>query len=200
MTRDWPLVFGAVLLTTSTAVAVLQFQEMGSLRQRIKVLNSFEPRPKGSHVPKIILGDGRNTPRVEFPLPGDRPSVLYWTSPTCAWSDYNEPLFRALVKAKQSEYNFVAVVRRPEEFALYRERFKPPYRLFGPPTEDARLAYSLFATPLTVAVSRDGVVRGTWVGAYTGDTLPHIESFFGVHLAADREPGSADEGGLSVDR
>ncbi len=108
------------------------------------------------------------------------PTVLYFYVTGCPWCNQNQENLGTLAKAIRDRYRVVALslvsLSPPEDPAGQAK--VPVYRLLS--TMGGPLG--LHIAPETVVVSPGGTVLEDWVGAYTGQVLAEVESYFGVKL------------------
>lgn len=168
----------ALLLCSLTANLWLVHAN-SSLRSTIEIQEGISPgeRVTALHV-KDMSGD-RSSLDFSRPLKG---TLLYYFSPNCAWCDRNGANFRALVAKLESSYQIIAYTDDLNGLPRYIKRFPPSVRTVTDDDQDLRRTLKLGGTPETILLGRDGVVAKNWTGAYTGETLKSVESYFRVRL------------------
>ncbi|HEX6324377.1 MAG TPA: hypothetical protein VFZ36_11675 [Vicinamibacterales bacterium] len=135
-----------------------------------------------------ITGRNDRADLVRVPLAGtNRPTMLYFVTPTCIWCARNERNFAEIVKQRSDEYHIVFVSLNESGFSAYVHRNQPLWSdarvttLTGLSTE-TKTDLLLGATPQTMIVGRDGKLLHNWVGAYTRNTLIAVENLFLVQM------------------
>lgn len=164
-----------VLLVGSVALNVLQ-------ANRLKEL--VEPRPGvqpllGTTAPPLHVKalDGRPV-EIRF---DERPTILYYFSPTCGWCEKNWLNIKALVAGTQGRYRFVGLSTSLDVEAFLRER-RLSFEVYAGLSPEVARAFQFGATPQTVVVSETGRVEHVWVGAYTPRQQQVVETTLGVVL------------------
>lgn len=118
---------------------------------------------------------------VELPMRGDRETVLYFLSPSCAWCDRNVVSIRALAEGAGAKYRFVGIsVALTGDLAVQRDAYG--FDVFTAVDANALSRYGVSGTPTTLLVDRQGRVRRAWPGAFQGVVRDSISSFFNVEL------------------
>jgi hypothetical protein len=112
-----------------------------------------------------------------------RPTVLYVFKPSCVWCARNLSNIKALSEQRGRDYRFIGLSLSDEGLRKYVEDNGmgfPVYTRSHEPSGARNVVWR--ATPETIVVGRDGLVRDDWVGAYTERSQVEIESRFGVRL------------------
>jgi len=135
----------------------------------------------GTLVPGLDVTDADATPvRIEYG-PGQRPTILYFFSPSCSWCERNWPAVHALERATRGRYRFVAVTTAGGDERQTRASGLPVPTYWGW-SETGRQSYQLRGTPHTVVIAPTGRVLRSWIGAYTGAARAELERYFQVDL------------------
>lgn len=170
------LVSMSALLCSSALLNIYFFQKV---RELSSALVASGPLRVGKAVPALTLTklDGKAAP-IDY-ADADEGTVLYIFRPSCVWCRRNAPSVRALVSQADRRYRFIAI--------CLGDAIEPPAELqanfpiyFLSRQAASQLGFS--ATPQTLVLSRQGVVRRIWRGAFTGANLSDVENFFGVRL------------------
>jgi len=121
--------------------------------------------------------------RLDWGSPDSRTTVIYAFSPTCVWCARNLPNLKALLAIPRSRLRIVGLSLSGQGLEDYLEVNGLQFDevLHGVNSIDL-VQDGLVATPTTMVVSAQGVVRKYWRGAYLQRSQPEVEAFFGLKL------------------
>jgi peroxiredoxin len=111
----------------------------------------------------------------------DRPVILYYFSPTCAWCERNWVNVKAIVAATEGKYRFIGLTSATSLGPFLRQRGLT-FEVYTGLSPDAMRVYHFGGTPHTVLVSADGHVLHAWAGVYAGSQRADVERVFDVTL------------------
>jgi len=135
-----------------------------------------------------IMGRNEKADVVRVQLHGtDRPTMLYFVTPTCVWCRRNRDNFAEIVRQRSGEYHIVFVSLSEGGFSNYLQQLRPQWDDGSVTTLTSLPAKTksdmlLGATPQTIIVDREGKVTHNWVGAYVRNTLIAVENLFLVQM------------------
>jgi len=179
-----------VLLLTSVTVNVVQ---------AAKLRAAWGPRQTsavGQGVAPLSVVDAQGVPHtIRFDT--GLPTVIYYFSSTCSWCERNWDNVRALADKSRGRYRVVAVSSE-SSLSSFVDSHSLPFEVYGGITDSARWSMAFGATPRTVVVSPNGIVRDEWDGAYRGSVARSIEETFelrlpGVRTVDQRVPKTAPQ-------
>ncbi len=98
------------------------------------------------------------------------------------------PNWQALISAKGQSFRFIAVSLSAPDLKHYLEANKLALPAVLPFFEKNPILSGVTATPQTIVVGPDGVVRRAWLGAYTPEIKHEVETFFGMSLPISVQP------------
>jgi len=162
------------LLVVSGSVNLGLAQQLSYLTAR-----TGSPLAPGTQVPSVS-GESLSG-SVSITYPSAAPVLLYYFSPECSWCRRNWDNLRVLANAVQGRFRLVALSTLPRPSEEVRRRLSG-FEVLWNFSQDARSAYRLGGTPMTVVVSADGKVLKAWTGAFQGRVEREIESYFNVDL------------------
>lgn len=141
----------------------------------------------GPLIGDVLVGGHRRPYRYE--IPADKETLIYFSSKRCKWSQQNLATFAELARQVQGRYQIVAVdvTPGPIEEASHLNAIPAEVVLVNPNPTTLK-TYKVTGTPLTVLVSRDGMVEQSWSGAYIGKTQQDVSAYFRIQFA-DSERG-----------
>ncbi len=189
--RNWGLAgMFAILVASLAANVVLGLRLRGwtppqALKQGGVQENSFLPP-----IPVVEEDGSKSYLRFDSGCP----CILYVLSPTCSWCRRNQRNIETLASAVKSKYRIDGLSvaeNRPSldlqslgmNFASqHGEGSKMAFHVHYLDSPDLMKQLGLYATPQTVIVGADGIVKKVWVGAYLEDRRKEIEQFFGIRL------------------
>lgn len=117
----------------------------------------------------VILESGVE---VAVPLPGPRPTLLYFMRTTCAACVKNQPLWKALADSAEPLANILTLSGEPLEVLLeYRALGGGPVTAVATLSESASSDYHMDATPILYLLSEDGRLLASRVGVFDETTL-----------------------------
>jgi hypothetical protein len=167
------------LLVVSVATNVLLTREVRAVKSTPYKTAFAEP---GTRVPALVVTDLDNqATTIPYDTPNRKGTVIYALSPTCHWCARNVENIKALYKAKQGEYNFVALSVSDANIKEYANRVDLGFPMYLP-SEQTRRDYHLRTIPQTIVVGRDSVVLRNWAGAYQAQTASEIAEYFNTRL------------------
>jgi peroxiredoxin len=164
-----------VLLCGSVIINAALARELRDARRR-----SDRQISAGTEVPPI---DGRsvNGDAVTLTYRGERPTVLYYFSPTCNWCERNWRNVQALVAATRGRFRVVGL-SASEKAGEHLSARGVTIDLVSGFSQAIASEYRLGGTPQTIVVAPNGRVLRAWTGAYTGRVSGEIEAYFGIRL------------------
>lgn len=121
---------------------------------------------------------------------GQRGTVVYVMSPTCVFCERNFPNIKTLA-GTAGDYEFVGVSTTDEGLASFLGHTPYPFPVYALDMERVPGNFDPSATPQTILLDADGVVRQVWVGALPEGSkqLESLEETFGIGL-----PGASSAG------
>lgn len=163
------------LLIVSVAVNVVQAERLRSYE-----IGSRRERLVGTQLGAIALGTtAAASARIAF-ADVATDTVIYYYSPACGWCRRNEARVTALRQALRGRMRFIALTTDPNHSLEHATALDPD--LHGYIDHTTRRVVGLGGTPHTIVVSRDGVIRQSWRGAYNGRIKREVEWYFGITL------------------
>ena len=109
---------------------------------------------------------------MTVPLPGPRPTLLYFMRTTCAACVKNEPLWKTLADSAEPLTNILALSGEPLEVLLeYRTVGGGPVTAVATLGKSANNDYHMDATPILYLLSEDGRLLASRVGVFDDTTL-----------------------------
>jgi len=99
---------------------------------------------------------------------------------------------KALVDQENGRYRFIGLSLSNEGLAEYVAKNDLNLRIYSGLSDETKRAYKLSGTPETIAVSTEGKVLQSWMGAYVGEQKKEIETYFNVTLPGLRELPKAE--------
>jgi hypothetical protein len=164
-----------VLLVTSVSLNVLQAERLrrGPERPLAPIV--------GAQVPAfdVIASDARRV-TVDY-ASANRPTILYYFSPSCIWCQRNWNSVAALERATRGRYRFLAITAAGDDVRRGFAQTVPVPTYWGLGDTERR-AYRFNGTPQTLVVSGDGRVLRSWAGAYSSGLKRDVERYFDVAL------------------
>ena len=162
-----------VLLCASVTVNIIQAKRLRAHTD----LRDTRPAP-GTPVPALSLRtlDGKG-----IQLAFDRPTILYYFSPQCAWCQKNWLNVKALVAGTEGRYRFVGV-STSADVAKYLVDAGLMFEVYTGLSPESARVLNFGGTPHTVVVGAGGRVLQSWVGAYGGRQQREVEDTLGVIL------------------
>jgi len=139
---------------------------------------------RGEVVEALEMRDKGGTIRV-FNFRGE-PTVLYLFRPACPWCKRNLPAVNTLEESVRGRFRFVSVSLDDSGVTEVFQDESARGSTYTLAPKAAAFAKRVPVVPMTVALSKDGVVLETWAGAYAGDVKKSIETYFGTKLASIR--------------
>jgi peroxiredoxin len=172
--RRWSAQATLILLVSSIGVNLI-------LAHRLRAYSEPElgGLPPGAVAPTLEVTslDGRP---VEIRM-DERPTIVYYFSPKCAWCEKNWMNVNALVTATGGRYRFVGISALPD-VASYMAAHHIPFEVYTGLSSAATRAYRFSGTPQTVVIASDGLVEHAWSGAYSPAQQRSIELAFRMAL------------------
>lgn len=172
----------SVTLNVLLARKVRQFTSVQSAALAERLLKVGTPVPP---ITAKRLGGGSET--ISYSA-SDRPTVLYVFTPQCIWCQRNLENLKTLIKEKRGEYRFIGLSLTENGAEGYVTENGLDIPVYTGISAEARTAYKMGTTPVTITVSPEGKVVQAWAGAYVGEPKSQVESYFRVTL-----PGITEE-------
>jgi peroxiredoxin len=144
-------------------------------------LTSLRGLSQGDLAPPIRAKDFDGQPATITHLEGDKPSIIYIFTPTCAWCVRNLNNVRALFISTKESYRFVGLSLSSIGLREYVSQYHVDFPVYSDPVGLSARAYK-GGTPRTLVVSADGRILKTWFGAYSKDIQEEVEGYFKTHL------------------
>lgn len=161
-----------LIASVVTNVALAQKVRAGSVAKPSRLAVGQPMRP---FIAKTVNGQP-----VEVNYGDGRPAILYYFSATCGWCERNWANVKAVAEHVSRRYRFIAVATSPEAGAILTKHGISVEVVTG--LDRAALTeYHFSGTPSTVVIANGKVVK-TWEGAWTGNLVREVESFFEVRL------------------
>lgn len=106
------------------------------------------------------------------PLPGPRPTLLYFMRTTCPACVRNRPLWKALADSAGQLANVLTLSGESLEVLLeYRALGSGPVTAVATLSDSASSDYHMYATPILYLLGEDGRLLATRVGVFDDTTL-----------------------------
>lgn len=162
--------------------ASLAFNVILSIRLKQEIDRPGRRSLIGERVP-FLTGTTLDHKRARIAYAEDsRPTLLYVFDPYCGWCKLNTTALNALYTKTNSSYRFIGLAISPLGLYDYLAIRPMPFAVYTDLSNRVLSAYRMGPTPHTIVVSRGGKVSAEWIGAYRGDVLKNIESYFRVNL------------------
>jgi peroxiredoxin len=121
--------------------------------------------------------------RVAF----ERPTVLYFFSPSCGWCERNFDNVATIANQSGKSYDFIAVATDDNGLDTYVSERHLKWRIVKDVPAQVRTQYRVAGTPTTIVVAPGGKVSNAWAGAYVGESAKEVEHAFQVTLPGLRD-------------
>lgn len=143
---------------------------------------STRPVPAiGKILPPLELKQ-KDGSRVVVKLDTDaRRSLIYVIAPGCIWCARNLANIATALKTTQPIRTILVSLASPNTPDPLLDQLKFS-EIYYQPSVATMTAYGLGGTPQSMIIAPTGKLEKLWLGAYTGNTVEDIESFFGVTL------------------
>jgi len=112
----------------------------------------------------------------------DKPTVFYVVSPSCIWCERNKANIGTLTATKGNDFRFIGLSLAESGLKEYVDRHHLNFPMYTRLTSGTISSLGLGGTPQTIVISPDGRVLKNWIGAYTEQLQPEVESYFGIQL------------------
>lgn len=171
-----------ILLGISIALNLILIFEVIHFKQKA-MGTATEPKLEiGALVPPVNAKRLRGEP-LSISYEGDGlPTILYIFSPHCVWCSHNLENVKALAKATEGKYRFIALSLIDDGVQDYVTKNAINFTVGEGISSETRVDYLLGKTPQTIVVSADGRVQKNWIGAYDASTAKQVEEYFNVTL------------------
>lgn len=156
---------------------------------RIEVLESTiaelkipKPLQTGLAVPDFRVKDlaGRDY-AITFG-PSSRAKVIYAFRPSCGWCRQNSNRINWLASHIATRYDVIGLALDRDGLSQFLKSHHMSFPVYTDVPASAIQSYQLTGVPETIVVSGEGIVMGSWIGAYENPLRPLVESFFSVQL------------------
>lgn len=110
------------------------------------------------------------------------PTVLYVMRPGCGWCQRNNENLRSLIASAAGRYRVFVLSTEDKGVDDYAAKYGITTPILQGLSDAAKKEYILGATPQTIVIGQDSVVRQDWIGAYNDIILREIRESLGVQL------------------
>lgn len=180
-----------IMLIISVLLNVLMIQRLDKLKDLL-------PKP-GNNAPVLITKPGTKvTPLVVKDVNGktiaikyngeQKPTVLYFFSPSCTWCAYNIDNIKYLEIRIKDKYRLIGISLDRNNIDKYALKHSITFPIFiSEVTPNMQETYGLIQVPQTIVITNDSKLEKSWQGAYHGKVRAEVEEYFNVKL-----PGIAE--------
>ena len=173
--NDWKTNLTLLLLVLSVALNVVLSKKLVALQQPVTTLQVGERVPDMKV--KSLAGSD-----ITISYPADRPTLVYYFSPTCGWCERNWANFKTILESSHGQFRVVGLSPTDKDVDKVLREHHVQFDVYtGVPPEISR-AYHLTGTPQTVLVSAKGTVLGAWSGAYANAQAKEVLAYLGFKL------------------
>jgi thiol-disulfide isomerase/thioredoxin len=177
--------FGLTAFVSGLALPLLLLSVGLNAMQTMKILDLVDPDSSAhsnlGRSPARLTGASLDGQPQTITFTSDRPTVLYFFSPTCGWCERNWPNIEAIARRSEGRYRLVAVTQATGLKAFAEARGLSLEILEGV-SADATRGLELGGTPHTLVVSSAGRITHEWIGVFDGRVKQSLEDFFEIEL------------------
>ncbi len=173
-----------LLLLASIGLNSYQSWKLQQLQSNVLEVDGESLFKANEMAPDLTLVDQSNGEKVNLTHDGQKPTLIYVTSPTCIWCQRNAANVEALVKAIRTKYRIVIIATRPVGASTSEAVPQVGIPIYAVAAESKTALRG--GTPQAIAIDAYGKVDKVWRGAFVDRTKRDIESVFGVSLPGVR--------------
>lgn len=173
-----------IVITVLAIVNVVLIYQNVELRIRLSVGDQPAYLKAGDVIPPIAVRD-LDGELSSLKYAGEATdTILLFLSPSCPFCEALFPTWQqAIVAARQRGLRVVILAREsedPDALIGYLERWDVSFLETFFISEEARLEYGLYGTPVTMVIGSEGVVANSWIGLWGPAERTAASDYFGV--------------------